>query len=473
MSPTLPCTLIPIRRRPEETSLQQAIVERYVATHARSAALADRARLLFPNGVTHDIRHNSPFPLYVREAAGSRKTDVDGNVLIDYVMGHGALLLGHSHPAVTDAISQQLSQGTHYGASHELEIAWAQLVHRLVPSAERLRFTSSGTEATMMALRLARSFTGRERVLRLREHFHGWNDSVTGQPAGEGTLPSSPGLPRGMLDASIVIPQNDAPILDRTLAEDGADIAALILEPTGAHWGTEPIDIDFVRAARDLTARHGVLLIFDEVITGFRVSPGGAQAAYGITPDMTTMAKIVAGGLPGGCVAGRADIIDQIAIRDGEGRATPGERISHPGTFNANPLSAAAGSTCLSIIADGEHQARAAATAADLCRGMNGVLSAESVSGCVYGLSSMLHISLAASESPPDAYSWGASPPAAPPRQMDPPTVQGLRLAMINEGVDLMGDGLMVSSVHTADDVAATVAAFRSAVRAMRAEGLA
>lgn len=448
-----------------------AINDRYVELHPTSARLATRAREVFPNGVTHDIRHNSPFPLYVREAEGSRKTDVDGNVLVDYVMGHGALLLGHCHPDVTAAVAAQIARGTHYGASHELEIAWAENVIRMVPSAERLRFTSSGTEATMMALRLARSFTGREKVLRLREHFHGWNDSVTGQPSSEGTLPSSPGLPRGALEASIVLPQNDVDVLDRTLQIDGADIAAMILEPTGAHWGTEPIDPAFVRAARELTSQRGVLLIFDEVITGFRVSPGGAQQAYGITPDLTTLAKIVAGGLPGGCVAGRSDIIDQIAIREGEGRATPGERISHPGTFNANPLSAAAGATCLSIIADGTHQNRAANTARSLAIEMNRVLENEAARGCVYAYSSMLHISLAEGQRPPDDLSW--TEPARPPKQMGAAQIQALRLAMLNEGVDLMGDGMMVSSAHTEHDVRLTVDAFRAAVRAMRAEGLA
>ncbi len=447
------------------------ILSRYEDLHAASQRLHARAMALFPDGVTHDMRHETPFPLYVARAAGSRKWDVDGNEIIDYVMGHGSLLLGHQYPAVVDAVAAQARLGTHYGASHELEIRWGELVRRLVPSAERLRFTSSGTEATMMVLRLARAFTGREKVLRLREHFHGWNDSVTGQPAAEGTLPHSPGLPRGTLDASIVLPQNDIPGLEHMLATEGTAIAAMILEPTGAHWGTEPIDVEFVRAARDLTARHGVLLIFDEVITGFRVSPGGAQQAYGIRPDMTTMAKIVAGGLPGGCVAGRAEIIDQIAIPDGHGRNSEGERISHPGTFNANPVSAAAGSTCIQLIADGAHQHRADATAAELCRALNGVLHASSVAGCVYGYSSMLHIALGPNEPPPDGYSWAGKPPPAPIHGMDPPTVQALRLAMINEGVDLMGDGLMVSSAHTADDVAATEAAFRAAIDALKKEG--
>jgi len=317
----------------------------------------------------------------------------------------------------------------------------------------------------MMALRLARAFTGREKIVRLREHFHGWNDSVYGQPRAEETTPVAPGLPAGMLATSIVLPQNDVDALDRTLREDGGLIAAMIFETTGAHWGTDPIDFDYVRAARELTLRHGVVLIFDEVITGFRVSPGGAQQAYGITPDMTTMAKILAGGLPGGCVAGRADLIDQIAARE-----DGGERISHPGTFNANPLSATAGATCLSVVADGEHQARASATAAELARGMNRAFVEESVAGCVYGQASMLHIAPGMDVQPPDGYSWGwcALPKRPPP--VGRGVAAALRLGMLNEGIDLMGSGMMVSSAHTMDDVARTVDAFRRTLRAMKDE---
>jgi len=279
----------------------------------------------------------------------------------------------------------------------------------------------------MMALRLARAFTGREKVLRLREHFHGWNDSVTGQPAPDETVPAlSPGLPRGILEASIVLPQNDLDALDRALRDDGATIAAMIFEATGAHWGTEQIDLDYVHRARELTREYGVVLIFDEVITGFRVSPGGVRG--------------------------------------------DGGRIAHPGTYNANPMSAAAGVAALTLAADGTHQRRAGDTAAAIARGMNAILREESVAGCVYGLSSMLHIALGMERQPSDGYSWGhrALPVALPLVRRE--TARALRLGMRNEGVDLMGDGLMVSSAHTEDDVARTVEAFRSTLRAMKDE---
>jgi glutamate-1-semialdehyde 2,1-aminomutase len=443
-----------------------SIVSDYVAKHGVSRRLAERAGSVFPDGVTHDIRRNDPFSLYVAKAQGSHKTDVDGNDIIDYVMGHGALLVGHNHPQIVAAVGSQLTRGTHYGASHEQEVRWGELIQNLVPSAERVRFTSSGTEATMMAVRLARAYTGRPYILRLCEHFHGWNDSVVGQPSAEETLPASPGITPGALSGSIVIPQNDVQSLERSIQKYGADIAALIIEPTGAHWGTEPIDVAFVRTAREVTQRAGILLIFDEVITGFRVSPGGAQSLFGIQPDLTTMAKIVAGGLPGGCVAGRAELLEQISF------GNRGARIAHPGTFNANPLSASAGAACLAIIADGAHQTQAAATAADLARALNVVLRGMAVSGCVYGMSSMLHVALGPNEPPPDGYSWGDS---APPRPIVATASDGaalLRLALLNEGVDLMGDGMMVSSAHNAGDVAATIDAFGRALSAIRAEGV-
>ncbi len=449
-----------------------SIESRYVDLHPTSRRLAERARSTFPDGVTHDLRHNAPFPLYVDRAVGSRKTDVDGNALIDYVMGHGALLLGHNHPSIVSAVAEQLPRGTHLGASHELEIAWGELVRQLVPSAERVRFTSSGTEATMMAVRLARNYTERERIIRLREHFHGWNDSVSGQPGSEGTVPVSPGLPEGVLDASVVIPQNDVDALERTVEEYGDSLAAMILEPTGAHWGEEPISIDYVKAAREITARRGIVLIFDEVIAGFRVSPGGAQQAYGIMPDMSTLAKIVAGGLPGGCVAGRADILDQISIGMAVSRNVAGaDRISHPGTFNANPLSAAAGAACLREIADGRPQTTAAATAETLARGLNQILRSESIEGCVYGYSSMLHIALGTNDVPADGYSWHGERPSRPIVQTEGDLAHKFHLAMLNEGVHLMGSGMMVSSVHDEADVAHTLDGFRNALTSLAAEG--
>jgi glutamate-1-semialdehyde 2,1-aminomutase len=448
------------------------IVARYEERHPTSMKLHARAAALFPDGVTHDMRHLTPFPPYVEDAAGSRKRDVDGNEVVDYVMGHGALLLGHQHPAVVEAVMTQAHRGTHYGASHELEIRWGQLVTQLVPSAERLRFTSSGTEATMMALRLARAYTSREKVVRLRGHFHGWNDSVTGQPAAEETVPVASGLPRGTLEASIVIDANDVDALERTMRDDGDEIAAMLVEATGAHFGAHQIDLDYVRRARELTRERGVIFIMDEVVTGFRISPGGAQQVFGVTPDLTTLAKVLGGGLPGGAVCGRADIIEQIAIGPGGTRGGGGGRVEHPGTFNANPISAAAGTAALTLCADGALQAHAAETAAAIARGMNAVLREESVAGCVYGQASILHIALGMSEQPPDGYSWGWRALPCAPAPVAREASQALGLGMLNDGVHLFGDLMLVSAAHTPDDVSRTLEAFRATLRAMEDERL-
>src|SRR4029453_17921328 len=331
------------------------IIDDYRRLHPGSERLYQEALPTFPSGVTHDIRYTSPFPIFIEHAQGSRKWDVDGNEYIDYVMGHGALFLGHAHPRITEAVVQQAQKGTHYGANHRLELEWGRRVKELVPSAEEVRFTSSGTEATLMAIRLARAYTGRDRLLKFDHHFHGWQDYVAGTRAPESDSPRSPGVPAGTLANTTSIPQNNISLVEERLAE--GNFAAVILEPTGASWGTSPLRPDFLSDLRGLTARHNTVLIFDEVVTGFRVSPGGVQARYGVTPDVTTLAKILAGGLPGGAVAGKTDIISMLECRE-DPAGNAGHRVARPGTFNAIPLSAAAGATMLGEVATGEQIGR-------------------------------------------------------------------------------------------------------------------
>src|SRR5439155_3183244 len=327
-------------------AVSPTLTQRFETEFAASRRLYEQARTIFPQGVTHDLRYLEPFPIYVDRAQGARKWDVDGHELIDYWSGHGALLLGHCHPAVTQAVERQAARGTHPGACHELEIEWARWVPRLMPSPERVRFVSSGTEATLMALRLARLFTGRPRVLKFAGHFHGWHDYL--MPAADPPFQAQmAGIPDGVAAELVIVPPNDPAAVEGALAGD-RQIGCVILEPTGGHFGGVPVGGDFLRALREITQRHDRLLIFDEVISGFRVHPGGAQGHYGVTPDLTTLAKILAGGLPGGCVAGRADILAGLEARPGK------PKMKHPGTFNANPLSAAAGVATLEIVATAE-----------------------------------------------------------------------------------------------------------------------
>ncbi len=287
-----------------------SIEEQFRAAHPRSAALFQRAAKAIAGGLTHDIRHLRPFPIYVDRADGSRKWDVDGHELIDYWIGHGALILGHGRREVLRAVTGQIGNGMHYGACHELEVRWAEQVLKMMPRVERLRFVGSGTEATLLAIRLARAASGRDRIVKFEGHFHGWHDYAVAAVRPPFERPVSAGVPQGVLEGLVVCPPNnwDA-FLAMTAGRD--DVAGVILEPGGGSSGTIPTDRTFLGRLREFTRERGILLIFDEVITGFRFAPGGAQQRYEIYPDLTTLAKILAGGLPGGAVAGGAMVMDQ------------------------------------------------------------------------------------------------------------------------------------------------------------------
>jgi glutamate-1-semialdehyde 2,1-aminomutase len=433
---------------------EQTLTQRYEAEFPASRKLHEQAKVLFPDGVTHDLRFLEPFPVYIDRAEGAYKWDVDGHRLIDYWSGHGAILLGHSHPAVVEAVRGQLGRATHPGACHELEIEWARWVQRLIPSAERMRFTASGTEATLMALRLARIFTGKPRVLKLIGHFHGWHDFVA--PAADPPYDSSPvpGVAADVQADTIVVPPNDVEAVERAFVSDPS-IGCIILEPTGGHWGQVPIRGDFLQALRELTRKHNRLLIFDEVITGFRVSPGGAQAHYGVTPDLTTLAKILAGGLPGGCVAGRADVLAAIEFRPGR------PKMRHPGTFNANPLSASAGIATLQIVATGEPCRRANETARLLRQKLNALLAERGIDWICYGEFSGFRFLPGYQGPRPDRDDFipyhGALDKLDGPR--NPRLSQAFRRGMLLHGVDLPGLGGMTTAAHSQADVEQTLAA--------------
>jgi glutamate-1-semialdehyde 2,1-aminomutase len=450
----------------QATLTRPTLAERFTAAFPNSRRLYERARGVFPDGVTHDLRHLEPFPVYVDRAEGGRKWDVDGHELTDFWAGHGALLLGHGHPAIVDAVQRQISRATHPGACHALEIEWGELVRRLVPSAERVRFTSSGTEATLMALRLARLFTGRPRVLKFAGHFHGWHDFLAPGADYPHDAPS-PGVLAEVARNTVVIPPNDLDAVERALKTDD-QIGCVILEPTGGHWGAVPIRGSFLKALREITVRLGRLLIFDEVISGFRVSPGGAQGHYGVLPDLTTLAKILAGGLPGGCVAGRADVLAGLEFRAGKAK------MKHPGTFNANPLSAAAGIATLQIVANGEPCRQASATARQIRERLNELFVERGAAWVAYGEFSGFRL-LPGYEGPrPNADDFipydGALDKLDGPR--DRGLVHAFRQGMLLHGVDLFGLSGMTTAAHGAEDVERTVAAVSATFDLLREEGL-
>jgi glutamate-1-semialdehyde 2,1-aminomutase len=436
----------------QATLTRTSLTAQYENEFATSRKLHEQAKTVFPNGVTHDLRYLEPFPVYIDRAAGAHKWDVDGHRLIDYWSGHGALLLGHSHPAIVEAVQRQMGRATHPGGCHELEIEWGQWVQRLVPSAQKLRFVSSGTEATLMALRLARIFTGRPRVLKLAGHFHGWHDFVipaadlpyTGQPV--------PGVSQTVAADTVVVPPNDPAAVERALVSD-PQIGCMILEPTGGHFGAVPIRGEFLKALRELTARHGRLLLFDEVISGFRVHPGGAQGHYGVTPDLTTLAKVLAGGLPGGCVAGRADLLAAIEFRPGK------PKMKHPGTFNGNPLSAAAGVATLHLVSTGEPCRRANEMGRRLRQRLNALFAERGADWIAYGEFSGFKL-LPGYQGPrptgDDFIPYGGDPDKLEGARAGRLT-HAFRCGMLLHGVDLPGLGGMTTAAHTDVDIEDTV----------------
>ena len=430
--------------------------------HSKSAELHDSARSLFPDGVTHDARRQDPFQLYYTHAEGAAKYDVDGNRILDYFPGHGALILGHSRQEVVQAVQDQMAMGTHFSGSTEVEIEWGNWVKELIPSAEKVRFHSSGTEADMMAIRMARAYTGKSKVIKFEDHFHGWSDYLVAGTEGIG------GIPQETLSTMIVLPPNDIEIFEKTLQEND-DIAAVILEPTGAHMGLEPILPEFLTQLREVTERYGVILIFDEVVTGFRTSRGGAQEYFGIRPDLTTLAKILGGGLPGGAVTGRADIINMIEGRPGDAEYNRNSRIAHNGTFNANPISAAAGIAALKIVGTEPINDTANLRAAQLKDGLNDVLGRLEIPGCVTGIASLMFLRLGLDHECDREYCILSHEEMA--QAMEPERVRQLTLSLLNNGVQA-GNRFILTAAHTEDDIAHTIGAYEQAFGEIRELGL-
>jgi glutamate-1-semialdehyde 2,1-aminomutase len=434
-----------------------AVAAAWARENPRSEALSARARRLLPGGVTHDVRLAEPFPLAVARAAGSRKWDVDGHELVCYVMGHGSLLAGHSRPEVVAAVRDQAARSFHPGACHELESDWAEAVIALVPSAERVRFTSSGTEASLLALRLARAVTGRPRIVRLSGHFHGWHDQAALGADPPFDTPDTAGLP-GEISGSVTVIPADAGVLAEVLR--AGDVAAFILEPSGAAWGTVPLPGEFLADARRLAEETGTLLVYDEVVTGFRWAPGGVQEVAGILPDLTVLGKVLAGGLPGGAVGGRADIMDHLGgLRDDP------RRVTHPGTHNAHPLSAAAGVTTLGLVSSGEAQRRAARLAAALRAELSSVFERCGVPGRAYGESSVFHL-LFGPEPP------GDRDPATLKAGLPPPLSTALHCGMLREGVHLFHGSGFLSTAHSQSDLERTADALAATLPRLATEGL-
>src|ERR671937_2064874 len=433
------------------------IEQDYADKRPKSKALHERAVRRMPSGVAHDGRSFTPFPFYVARADGARKWDVDGHEYIDCWSGHGSLMLGHNHPAVLKAIQDQARLGTHYSACSEIEVRWAELICSIVPGAERVRFMMTGTETTALAIRVARAATGRQHIVKFEAHFHGLHDAVMAAVKDPFEIPVSAGVPPTTLSTTLVARNNDLAHVKELL--DDHEVAAVILEPAGARSMTVPTDPAFLKALRRLTRDRGVILIFDEVVTGFRMAAGGAQEYYGVTADLTCLAKAVAGGLPGAALVGRADLLDMIAFT-GDAKRDRTRRVADQGTYSATPLIAAAGVAALEILKVGDVQRELNGKGDRLRAGMNQVLKTRGIRGCVYGAASVYRIFLGA-----DQHELGVTDYRMVEARLDRgmgPVGNALHLAMLLEGVDYNRGSAIgwLNAAMTDQDIDTMVGAF-------------
>ena len=441
---------------PTAADTRLALERDYRARTRRSAALHDEARRYFPGGVTRSVTYHAPYPLSIADGCGCRLRDVDGNPYRDLLINFGAMIHGHAHPAIVSAIRDQLGRGTDYGAPTESHLQLAREIMRRVASVERLRFTTSGTEAVLYAVRAARAFTRRSKILKMEGSYHGGYDSVSVSVDPGANAPEAPrgvvasaGLPPEVATDTLVAPFNDINAVERILHAQRADLAAVIVEPVTVR-GMIPADGEFLRALRELTRQLDVLLIVDEVVT-FRLSEGGAQKRFGVTPDLTTFGKIIGGGLPVGAFGGRADIMSGF-----DPSHVPA--VHHSGTFAGNNAVMAAGLAALSLLnADafdhldmlGErlrHGLRAAARSAGFEAHVTGM-----------GSLAALHLSAGPVRCYRDAV------------RTDRETMRWLHLALLNRGIFARAGGsFFLSTPMQTADVDETIVAVEGALKDVR-----
>ncbi|MDP6457924.1 MAG: aspartate aminotransferase family protein [Candidatus Bathyarchaeota archaeon] len=348
----------------------------------RSKGLYARAAEVLPAGVSYAIRDFPPHPFYIAEAKGAKLTDVDGNVYTDYWMGHGALILGHAQKSVVKAVTEQLIKGTHFGYAHELEVELAECIVDMIPSAEMVRYTSSGTEANMYASRLARAYTGRDGMVKIEGGWHGGYDCLHTAVHNFGA-PESAGLNPKTYEDTRAVPFNDLEAARRALK--GEDVACLIIEPMMGAAGFLTPEPGYLEGLREVCDATGTLLIFDEVITGFRLSPGGAQPLYCVDADVTILGKIMGGGFPIGAFCGRREIFERLNHRK---YPDSKKRSFHGGTFTGNPVSMVAGITILNILKGGKVHGKIDNLGGKVFRGLDDIISRSRIDAVITGVGS-------------------------------------------------------------------------------------
>jgi glutamate-1-semialdehyde 2,1-aminomutase len=415
-----------------------------------------RAQQLLVGGVNSPVRAFGAVggePVVVERALGARLWDADGNEYLDYVCSWGALILGHADPDVDRAVAEQAARGTSYGMTTSAEAELAAGIVGALPSIEKVRLVSSGTEATMSAVRLARAATGRDLILKFEGCYHGHADSFLSQ-AGSGLatlgIASSPGVPQALAALTLNAPYNDLEAVERIFGQHRAGIAAVIVEPVAANMGVVPPAAGFLRGLREITERNGALLIFDEVISGFRLCYGGAQTLYGITPDLTTLGKIVGGGLPLAAYGGRRDLMQRLA---------PEGPVYQAGTLSGNPVAVRAGLVTLGKLSTPGYYDALDSKAAKLADGISSAIAAAGVAAQVVRVGSLLTIFFGAS----------AMRNYADVKRCDTVKFGAFFRALLERGILLppsQFEALFVSAAHSDDDIAQTIATMKDALLA-------
>ncbi len=418
----------------------------------RSQEIFERAKQVIPGGVNSPVRACRSVgadPVFIAQGDGSTVTDADGNNYIDLIGSWGPLILGHSHPEILDAIREAMGSGTTFGAPTEVEVEFAETLRAAYPSMQMVRAVSSGTEATMSALRLARGFTGRAKIIKADGGYHGHADCLlvaAGSGAATLGIPGSAGVPEGAAQDTIVVPYNDLPSVERALA--GRDVAAIIIEPVAGNMGLVVPAAGYLDGLRTLCTKYGTLLIFDEVMTGFRVAFGGAQQLYGITPDLTTIGKVIGGGLPAAAFGGRADVMQKLA---------PLGPVYQAGTLSGNPLAMSAGKKAMEILARPRTYERLEQLGARLGDGLAAAARDAKVPAVVNRVGSMLTL----------FFAKGPITDYATAKTSDTARFATFFRGMRERGVFLppsQFEAMFVSLAHTDDDIDQVIAAARAAV---------
>jgi len=448
------------------------ILEDYTKKFGASQAMFERASKVAPGGVHHDVRIQNPFPIFMDHGLGCRKWDIQGNEFIDMGCGHGSLILGHSNPVIIKAVTDEAQKFMHPADPTELDVRWAELVHECTKWTELARFVLSGTEADHLAFRVARAHTGKDVIAKFRGHFHGWHDYNMIEYLPPYEFPMSGGIPKAIAQTMRACKTNDLDAVEAALKQ--GDVAGFVLEPDGALGGTVPTSVELLKGIRELCTKYGVVLIFDEVITGFRFAPGGATEWFGVTPDIACYAKAICGGVPGGAaVAGKAEFMSDIAVR-ADADWNRKKRARHMGTFSANVLAAAGGIATLEILKDGKVQDHAAKMADLLKVGFNNAIREAGAAGVLYGTRSTLRLILG--DDLPKIYDPVEFPKAVEIDRLltnvKEPLGTNLYCAQMLEGIDILGKTHgWTNAAWTEADVNEAVARWSRALHRVIAEG--